>query len=426
MAEQHIAVLLIEDNLGDCDLIRAMLSEIPENRIALQCAHTLASALDILDTLAVDAMLLDLGLPDSLGLDGYFCLRSRFAAVPVIVLTGLDDEELAVEALKEGAQDYLVKGQIDGNLLLRSLRYAIERKKSQVALQAARDELERRVEERTAELSEANIRLAREIAERRASEEKERRHRDELAHIARLSTMGEMATSLAHEMNQPLTAIVGFTRSCLRRLRSQNWEMDELAELLEKASAEAKRGGEIVKRLRQLVRRRPSERVAFDINEAVREVLAMVSPDAKSGRIAVRFDAGSDLPQAFADRIQIQQVVLNLVRNAFEAMQDEGLMSKQLIVETRYTDQDEIEVAVTDSGCGFYADDQNQLFEPFFTTKPDGIGMGLSISRTIIESHGGRLVVSPGPLGGLTFRFCVPAREPAIPSSRCACEGEVQ
>jgi C4-dicarboxylate-specific signal transduction histidine kinase len=311
--------------------------------------------------------------------------------------------------LRQGAQDYLVKGRIDCNLLSRSLRYAIERKKVEVALQAARDGLEARVEQRTAQLRAANLRLEREIAERKAAEEKERKHRDALAHIARLNTMGEMASSLAHEINQPLTAIVGYITSCLRRLRSGEWHKLALMDVLEKAAAEAKRGGEIIRRLRRLVSKRDLEQSCFDVNRAVREVLSMIEPETRAADVVVRFDAEDGLPSVWADRVQIEQVLLNLTRNGLESMIDRDIEAKELAVKTAVGGDGRVEIAVADSGRGGAIRNLDQLFEPFYSTKPEGLGMGLPISRTIVDTHGGRLVAAPNSRGGLSFRFSLPA-----------------
>jgi C4-dicarboxylate-specific signal transduction histidine kinase len=331
-----------------------------------------------------------------------------------VVLTGLNDEELALAAVQQGAQDYLVKGEIDSRLLSRSLRYAIERKKAEAALQAARDELEKRVEERTAELRAANVRLQREIADRKLTEEKEREHREQLARVSRLNTMGEMASVLAHEMNQPLTAIVGYTRSSLRRLRADPWNAVELAQMLEKVAGEAKRGGEILKRLRRLVRKRLPERLRFDVNDAVREVLAMIEPEARTQEVSVSFQTRQETLPVFADRIQIEQVLLNLVRNGIEAMADRETKLRELTVTSGMKEAGTVEVTVSDSGRGGAISDLGKLFEPFFSTKPAGLGMGLSISRTIIETHGGRLVASPSVGGGLAFRFMLPSGGAAV------------
>jgi signal transduction histidine kinase len=218
---------------------------------------------------------------------------------------------------------------------------------------------------------------------------------------------------MAHEMNQPLTAIVGYTRSCLRRLRSGDWDTDELIEVLEKAAAEARRGGEIVRRVRRLAQRRDSERLLFDVNDAVREVLALIGPEARARETALHRDTQENLPLVLGDRIQIEQVLLNLVRNGLESMEDRLAGSRQLTVKTGLGAQGFVEVAVSDSGRGGAIRDLERLFEPYYSTKAAGLGMGLPISRTIVETHGGRLVAASNSWGGLTFRFTLPAGDAA-------------
>jgi signal transduction histidine kinase len=408
MHSKQIRVLLVEDNRADRVFIHAMLTGKADNQIELQEAHSLAIALNQLQQKQFEAVLLDLSLPDADDLEACISLRKCHPTLPIIVLTGHDDEQLAIEALQKGSQDYLVKGRIDRDLLARSICYAIERKKIEVALQSARDELEHRVEERTAELRQANQELQREMAERMLAEEREREHREDLAHISRLDTIGEMATNLAHEINQPLAAIVGYTKSCLRRLRSGDWDVDQLIETLEKAASEAKRGGEIIRRLRQLVRKRAPETSQFCLNDVVRDALALSEPETHTRQIVVSFKESKGLPAVNADRIQIEQVLLNLLRNAFEALEHGSAEGREVCVQTGVCDEDFIEFTVSNSGVDRTVKELECLFEPFYSTKRDGLGMGLAISRTIMETHGGQLLASRNSQGGLTFRCTLP------------------
>lgn len=220
VVQPSFRVLVVEDHPPDREIIEVLLANAPSASFKFEHAGLLADALERMAQGGIDVVLLDLSLPDGDGIDACIGVHEHSSTVPIVVLTGLDDEDLAVEAVKRGAQDYLVKGRIDSQLLCRSLRYAIERQRAEAAVERARDELEARVEQRTAQLSEANRQLQREIAEREKAEALAKLRQEELAHVARMNTLGEMASNLAHELNQPLTAIVAYAGSCLRRLRS--------------------------------------------------------------------------------------------------------------------------------------------------------------------------------------------------------------
>jgi C4-dicarboxylate-specific signal transduction histidine kinase len=284
----------------------------------------------------------------------------------------------------------------------------MERQRAETALERARDELEIRVEQRTAELSVANRQLQRVIAEREKAEALAKKRQEELAHVARLNTLGEMASNLAHELNQPLTAIVAYAGSCLRRLRSDRWDEAELIDELEKAAEQAKRGGDIIKRLRSLVSRRESDLVATNINDSIRDIATFLEWESRARGASVRLALDDSLPTVLVDRVQIEQVLLNLMRNGLEAMED--VDRPELMVKTRLASEgsNDIEVQVIDRGRGCDAETLPRLFEPFFTTKPDGLGLGISISQSIIASHSGSLSVRANEDQGLAFRFTLP------------------
>ncbi len=412
--DQAVRVLIVEDNPADATFIERSLAK--SSCVAFTC-HTidrLQTALSWIKSEAPDVVLLDLSLPDSSGITGCELIHLQSPVIPIVVLTGLDDESVALEALQCGAQDYLVKGQIDSSLLARSLRYAIERQRVETALQQAHDQLEARVAERTEELSHTNEVLKRAIRDRERAEEFARARHEELAHLARLNTLGEMASSLAHELNQPLTAIVAYTHSCLRRISDDAWEdeavRDEIELEMQKAADQAKRGAEIIQRLRRLVTKRGSERVAFKMNDSIREVTELVAAEMRASGVALRLELDESLPTVSADRVQIEQVLVNLLRNGIAAMSHDG---GELRIRSARDVQDNIEVKVIDTGPGADAKTLSRVFEPFFSTKEEGLGLGLSISRSIIESHQGRLSVAPNLGRGLTFRFTLPIQSAA-------------
>ena len=244
--------------------------------------------------------------------------------------------------------------------------------------------------------------------ERNRVEQKARQHEAELAHMARLNIMGEMATGLAHELNQPLSAIVNYTHGCVRRLRQRGDSNAELLAVLEQVCTQAERAGEIIRRVRTFVRKQGPQRTRVDINALIREVASFIESDVNRDRIMLRFEPAEGLAPVIADKIQIEQVVLNLLRNAIDAMKSAASHRRELILRTEPRDNGTVEVSVSDSGIGIPADMVERVFEPFVSNKRDGMGMGLSISRSIIDTHGGRLWTEPRPGGGSVFRFTLP------------------
>jgi PAS domain S-box-containing protein len=539
MSHPNCDVLLIEDSEADRVLIGAMLAERPANGFQIVARESLEAGLAWLHQgEAVVAVLLDLSLPDSHGLETFRAVRQAAPQLPIVILTGNDDEHAALEAMQLGAQDYLFKNSLTGELLQKSLRYAIERKRLECSW---REELEQRVRERTAELSAVNEQMRREIVERRRveealresqrfveritdaapsiiyildivsrrliyannrlrsilgyeldevqnwsndflerivhrddqsrvhselagldtigddetrevelrirhadghwrwmsfrtvvfrrdangsvrlvlgsvtdisarkeTEEQARQQQEQLVHFSRLTMLGELSTGIAHELNQPLMAVANYTQAALRRLRSGNWSLEQVTGCLEKSVQQALLAGEIIKRLRRLVSRRSPEKSPTDLIEAIHEVVEMLHSEAERAQIQLRIQSSDRLPPVNGDRVQLQQVLLNLVRNGLEAMRDAPADQRLLTVDTRRIDRENIVVSVIDQGSGCDIQELDRLFEPFFTTKAQGLGLGLSISRSIIESHGGQLTVRPNPTRGLTFQFTLP------------------
>ncbi|MBX3027320.1 hypothetical protein KF840_20675 [bacterium] len=247
-----------------------------------------------------------------------------------------------------------------------------------------------------------------EVTEQRRSEEAARQRQAELTHVQRLSTLGEMAAGLAHEINQPLAAIVNYARGCARRLRGDPGSVPEVMPALDSIATEALRAGEVIRRLRQLVRKEAPRQETIDLNALVEEAARIIEPEARQAGVEIEELFAVALPAVVGDPIQVEQVVLNLLRNAVEAMSG-GPPRRILQLTTRPTGSGMAEVAVRDTGPGVAAGVAEAMFEPFVSTKPNGIGVGLSISRTIIESHHGRLWASANAEGGMTFRFALPA-----------------
>jgi two-component system sensor histidine kinase DctS len=238
--------------------------------------------------------------------------------------------------------------------------------------------------------------------QKRAQQQQER-----LQHTSRLVTMGEMASSLAHELNQPLSAVANYCMGSVNRLRSDTASREEVLAAMEKAAFQAERAGKIVRRMREFAYRREPRRAAIGVAEVVDEALGFVAMEARKAGIALRVDVPAALPAVYADRILVEQVVLNLVKNGIEAMRQEGARG-EIVISARENGGGAVEVAVADRGPGIPAADAERLFAPFFTTKPEGMGMGLGICRSIVEYHDGRLWAGENPGGGSVFRFTLP------------------
>jgi PAS domain S-box-containing protein len=253
------------------------------------------------------------------------------------------------------------------------------------------------------------IEVARDVTDRKRAEEESRRHLAELAHVTRVATMGEMVSGIAHEVNQPLTAIASSAGTCLNILEKTSLPINaDLYESLGRIEQQAVRAGRIVHRLRDFVRRTPPVRAACDLNDLVREALGWMQPELERVDVTLKQSLTESLPAVVVDPIQIEQVILNLVKNAVDAISSESNGRRQLSVSTEAPASDRVQVTVCDSGPGLPAEDRDRIFDAFVTSKPDGLGMGLAISRSIIETHGGRLWMTPNPDRGCTFRFDLP------------------
>jgi C4-dicarboxylate-specific signal transduction histidine kinase len=257
--------------------------------------------------------------------------------------------------------------------------------------------------------------IIRNISDRKQAEERARQLQLELIHVARLSTMGEMASGIAHELNQPLTAIRNYAAACEESLRGLPAGVrDPVLEWVREIGDQANRAGEIIRRMRNLVSKRRPQRTRANVPEIIREVVGLFQSELRKRDIQIRLRLDEKLPPVEADPIQLQQVLLNLLRNAAEAFRPTPPTDFRITVRTRRRDGDQVEVSVADTGAGLSDEASEQAFEPFFTTKPDGMGIGLSISRSIIEAHGGRLWAESNPRGGSIFRFALPMAPPHV------------
>jgi signal transduction histidine kinase len=262
-----------------------------------------------------------------------------------------------------------------------------------------------------------NLAFVLDLTERkRAEEERERlRHAQaDLAYMSRVITVGELAASLAHEIKQPIAAAVLNAKTCVRWLERDSPDVTEACEAASRTARDATRAADIVDRVRSLYRRGAPQRELVDLNEIILEMSVLLHDKANRYAIPIRAELTPGLPKVTADRVQLQQVVMNLMLNGIEAMENKG---GELTVTSKTTEDCQLLISVSDSGIGLPVEESDRIFEAFFTTKPEGTGMGLSISRTIVESHGGRLWASPNTGRGATFHFSLPAEAKAIAMS---------
>lgn len=429
MENGPLKILLIEDNAGDARLVREHLSDsFGAAQFDLVHASSLSAAAESglcdgsRDGASTDGcsewdvVLLDLALPDSFGLETLSRWHHQCPSAPTIVLTGHNDEALALTAVREGAQDYLVKGQIDSSLLTRAIRYAIERKRTQEALRQAKDQLERRVEERTAELRATNSRLKEEIHEREAAQvqisallEAEQRARAEVEEANR--SKDEFLATLSHELRTPLNAILGWAE-ILRTGEPSASELREGIEIIERnARSQARLVEDVLEVSRIICGKLRLNPRTIDLVNVIDAALASARPAAqlKSIDLSREFEPGPAMVCGDIDRLQ--QIVANMLSNAIKFTPSRG----QVRVRLRHRERD-FQIEVQDSGIGIRADFLPYVFDRFrqsdssSTRAHSGLGLGLSIARHLIEMHGGTIAVaSEGENRGATFTVTLPA-----------------
>jgi signal transduction histidine kinase len=247
------------------------------------------------------------------------------------------------------------------------------------------------------------------VTQRRMSEEALAKARSELAKVARVTSLGVLTASIAHEVNQPLSGIITNAGTCLRMLDANPPNLEGARETARRTIRDGNRASDVITRLRALFSKKEFTLELLDLNEVTREVIALSLSDLQRNRVALQSELAGDLPAITGDRIQLQQVILNLLRNASEAMVGVHDRPRQLLIRTEREDGDGVRVSVRDAGVGVDPQSKNKLFDAFYTTKSDGMGMGLSVSRSIIERHHGRLWAEPNEGPGATFSFSIPS-----------------
>jgi PAS domain S-box-containing protein len=246
------------------------------------------------------------------------------------------------------------------------------------------------------------------LTERKHVEGALREAQANLAHVVRVTTLGELAASIAHEVNQPLAAVVANAEACLRWLRRGTPDVDAACRSVEWIIDDGNRASEVIRRVRALANKTEIEKVPLDVNEIIREVITLVQHELISHRVSLQMELAPALPTVLGDRVQLQQVIINLVMNGIEAMQSVTDRRRELVVRSGQDESGQALISVVDCGVGIVAENVDRLFNPFFTTKSGGMGMGLSICRSIVEAHGGRLLAAANVPHGAAFQFTLP------------------
>jgi len=488
-------ILYLEDDPKDADLVQARL-ETDGFDCQVTRIETEADFCSSLDRGGHDLILADYTLPSFDGISALKIAVEKQPEVPFIFVSGTLDEELAIEALKLGARDYVFKTRLSRILpavqrVLREGQERAERKRAEEALRRGdaflaeaqalshtgsfgwdirsgdlywsletfrifayeptiRPTLEgilqrthpedrpivRQVMETTSrerkgfdfehrllmpDSSVKHIRVVAhpsanglevigavtDITESKRAQDALRTSQAELAHVNRVMTMGELAASIAHEVNQPLSAIVLNGNACIRWLSGPAPNVEQARDSAQRIVRDGTRAGEVVARIRAMARKAETERERLDLNQTIKDVVALTRGEMLKNRVACRTELGDELSPVLGDRVQLQQLLLNLIMNGIESMTAVADRPRELAITTENGDADQVQVTVRDSGVGLDPQSRERIFDPFYTTKPSGMGMGLSISRSIVQSHGGRLtaIANDGP--GTAFRFTV-------------------
>jgi signal transduction histidine kinase len=374
-AVERATVLVADDNADMLEYVRRLLAA----RYEVEAVPDGQAALDAARARRPDLILTDVMMPrlDGFGLLQAIRIDGALRDVPVVLLSARAGEEAKVEGLEAGADDYLLKPFSARELIARV---------------------------------DANLQLAR---LRREIGESERRYHEvqmELAHANRVATTGQLSASIAHEVTQPIAAVVNNARAGLNWLDAQPPNLEEVRQTFEAIISDGRRADGVIGRIRALIKKAPPRKEDLEINEAVLEVIALTRAEVLKNGVSVRTQLAESLPLIRADRVQLQQVILNLILNAIEAMSGVGEGARELLISTRKAEPNGVLVGVRDSGPGLAPALLERVFDAFYTTKSGGLGMGLSICRSIIEAHGGRLWASTNAPPGATFEFTVSAQ----------------
>jgi signal transduction histidine kinase len=439
MSGEVVHLLLIEDNEEHVQFLMQLLLA-AETRFQPVAVGTLQEGLAKVAKQRFDLILLDLTLPDSEGLETFINVIDHAREVPIVVLSGVNDVALAVETVQLGAQDYLLKGHVDNHLLVRSLHYAMERKRIQLQLKHAYEELELRVQERTAALRDTNQRLQKEIAERKKAEEATlqsnrqlasalgqlKAAQDEIVERERMLALGRMANGIAHDFNNTLAPIVGFSELLLMKpeIVADKVKARSYLEMIHTASKDSAR---VVSRLREFYRFREKDEIFTPVvlNDVILQVVSMTQPRWKDQALAagvnieIRSELGN-IPSVPGNEAEIREAITHLVFNAIDAIPKRGVITISSEVQGRWA-----VITVTDTGVGMTEEVRQKCMEPFFTTKQDqGTGLGLGTVYGTVRRHDGHVDIQSEPNRGTSVALSFPLdrqerapEAPKVPSS---------
>jgi signal transduction histidine kinase len=405
---EQLRVLLVEDNPSDACLFQAILRD-KNAPIQLTVVDRLSAALHLVHTQQIDLIVTDLVLPDS-DSGNTFCELQRHASeIPIIVLSGEENETLAFQCVEQGAQDYLVKGRIDRQSLLRSMRYAMERQRFQRELRRARNELEKNVAERTEELATTAARLEEALAQLKEAQ-------DRMVQQERLHALGRMASGIAHDFNNALAPIVGFSELLLKPSPTIQKKSREYLKLIHTAATD---GAEVVRRLREFYRYRDEHDVFTPValNELVRQVVAMTKPRWRDQALArgahIKFITELQrVPPVTGCESELRELLINLVFNAIDAIEEDGTITCRTA-----TRNGNVILQVSDTGVGMTEETRLRCLEPFFSTKADhGTGLGLSMVFGIVRRHDGDIEIESQPGAGTTITISLLPHEASKPA----------
>ncbi len=429
MPSEILPVLLVEDNPEHVAFLRQLLATPELSHFHLETVASLAAALDWLKTGSIELILLDLTLPDSDGIETFIRVFEAAPQTALVVLSGINDVQLAIETVQLGAQDYLVKGRVDNHTLLRAMHYAIERKRVQSELQRAHDALEDRVRERTAALIQTNAKLQAEIAERRKAEdtalESNRQlsaalsqlqaTQQEIIQRERMHALGRMANGIAHDFNNALAPILGFSELLLLKPDSLT-DPKKVRNYVEMIHNAAKDSAKVVSRLREFYRYRDESEVFTPvvINDVVLQAISLTQPRWKDQALAagvnidIRTDMG-DVPTVPGNEAELRELLVDLIFNSIDAIPKRGTITIRTEVQGRW-----LVLTVADDGIGMSEEIKARCLEPFFSTKEDqGTGLGLGAVYGIARRHGGEIDIQSEQGRGTTVAVSLPLEKSA-------------